>query len=354
MRTTLLTALAVGLLIAAGAHAQLPDKIKQGVKDAITGALDDAEGKAPDQPADAKSTSRPPARPQAERANPPGLSFSSVLNGVSVLPKNSRFSLNQIQATFIPEDCPGGCVVLRAADGKELYQFDWKPDRLKVPYTLLNFTQTTNLISGETSGIAGGMNLEVGEYVLDFYLPDEHFYTFPFAVTPAGDSDPFGDGRCFVTHGAWARWGYLYYRDANPANNLEWKLWLRGDTCKSRPIKARVEIVRDDDGTVVCVNRENTTHSVRPKWTRLAVGMVFPEGKEVPHGTYFKAKDLLETDGAYTLTMAIDGELYGKWKFEIADGKPVYTDRTLRGKANPLTFIEGGRDAFWYARQAED
>jgi hypothetical protein len=150
------------------------------------------------------------------------------------------------------------------------------------------------------------------------------------------------------------RWGYLYYRDANPANNLEWKLWLRGDTCKSRPIKARVEIVRDDDGTVVCVNRENTTHSVRPKWTRLAVGMVFPEGKEVPHGTYFKAKDLLETDGAYTLTMQIDGELYGKWKFEIADGKPVYTDRTLRGKANPLTFIEGGRDAFWYARQAED
>ena len=113
----------------------------------------------------------------------------------------------------------------------------------------------------------------------------------------------------------------------------------------------RIEIKRDQDGELVCTSREHTTNSCQPKWTRLEFDMVFPAGKEVPHGTYFKAKDLLETDGAYTLSMKIDDQLYGTWKFAIEGGKLNYTGRTVRGKANPLTFVEGGRDAWWYAKE---
>jgi hypothetical protein len=29
----------------------------------------------------------------------------------------------------------------------------------------------------------------------------------------------------------------------------------------------------------------------------------------------------------------------------------LYTGRAVRGKADPLTFIEGGRDAFWYMEE---
>ena len=37
--------------------------------------------------------------------------------------------------------------------------------------------------------------------------------------------------------------------------------------------------------------------------------------------------------------------------FAVKGGKLNYTGRTLREKADPLTFIEGGRDAWWYCRE---
>ncbi len=343
-------AVVVSLMALVGlAQAQLPGSIRRGVKEAIGKGL--GEQKDGEQKADEGSRARPPAKKDKDRQYAPGLSFSTVLNGVVVLAKNGRFTLDHIQATFVPDGCEGGFVVLRQSDGTELYQFDWKPDRLKKPYTLLSFWQTTDLKTNEKVGGGGWMELPPGDYVLDFYLPSEHFYQYPFSIKKTGGDDPFGDGQCFVTTGDWERWGYLYYADAKPERNLEWKVWLRNDACNEKSIKVRVEITRDADGELVCTSREGTTHSVQPKWIRLAFDMVFPEGKEVPHGTYFKASDLLRTDGAYTLTMKIDGELYGTWKFTIENGKPKYTGRTVRGEADPLTFIEGGRDAFWYARE---
>lgn len=344
-----LALLALSIALAGSAQAQLPGKLKRGAEEAVRKGL--GGEKDGTEQAGEGSRARPPAKQDQDRKYAPGLSFSTVLNGVVVLPKNGQFQLNQLQATFIPEDCAGGFVVLRTADGTELYQYDWKPDRLKQPYTLLNFTQTTDLRSGETSGGSGWKELKPGDYVLDFYLPAEHFYTFPFTIAKVGGDDPFGEGQCFVTKGDWERWGYLFYSEANPDRNLEWKVWLRHDACNEKDIKVLVEITRDADGELVCTSRPLTTNSVQPKWTRLAFDMIFPEGKEVPHGTYFKAKDLLSRDGAYTLTMKVDEQVYGTWKFVIDGGKPNYMGRTERGTANALTFIEGGRDAFWYARE---
>ncbi len=346
MKRLSVAVLALSIALSATAYAQLPGKLKKAAEDILKKKTGDGGSEA-----GRTSGSRPPAVKDKNREYAPGLSFSTLLNGVDVLAKNGRLSLNQIQATFLPEDCKEGYVVLRAADGKELIQYDWKPDRLKKPYTRLNFQKTTDLQSGQTSGGVRWSELKPGDYVLDFYLPTEHFYTFPFSIHKVGGDDPFGDGQCYVTKGAWERWGYLYYTDADPTRNLQWKVWLRNDKCNQKNIKVRVEIVREADGELVCTSREHTTNSLQPKWTRLAFDMVFPEGKEVPRGTYFKAKDLLSTDGAYKLTMKIDDEVYGIWKFEIEGGKPKYTGRTVRGEADPLTFVEGGRDAFWYARE---
>ena len=78
--------------------------------------------------------------------------------------------------------------------------------------------------------------------------------------------------------------------------------------------------------------------------------MIFPP-KGTSGGAYFKAKNLMATDGDYTLTMKIANKPYGVWKFAVKDHKLNYTGRTLRGKADPITFIEGGRDAWWYGKQ---
>ena len=345
-----LVVLALSIAVAGTANAQIPGALKRAAKKAVKEKLSDKGEEGGEQQAGDASGSRPPARKDKDRKYPPGLSFSSLLNGVNMLAKDGKFSLHHIQATFLPDDCKEGFTVLRTADGKEVYQFDWRPELLKKPYSLLNIHKNTDLRSGES--VAGGVPLGTpGDYVLDFYIPTEHFYTFPFSVVKLGDDDAFGAGQCYTLNGDWRSLGYLYYREAKPDQNLQWKVWLRNEGCEEKSIKVRVEITRDQDGELVCTTRESTTNSYQPKWIRLAFDMVFPKGKEVPFGTYFKAKDLLETDGAYTLAMKIDEQAYGVWKFVVEGGKLNYTGRTLRGEADPLTFIEGGRDAWWYAKE---
>jgi hypothetical protein len=350
MQKLSLAALAVSIARAGVANAQIANRFKQEAEKALKDRLGDRSQDADKQQAGDESRSRPAARKDANREYPPGLSFSSVLNGCHFLAKNGKFTLNHIQATFLPDDCQEGWTVLRTADGKELYQFDWKPERLSTPYSLLNVHQTTDLQSGET--LPAGIPLGTpGDYVLDFYLPTEHFYTLPFAVIKLGSGEAFGPGECYSLNGDWQNWGYLYYREAKPDQSLQWKVWLRNEGCEEESVKVRVEITRDADGDLVCTSRENTTYSVQPQWTRMEFDMVFPEGKEVPHGTYFKAQDLLGTDSAYTLTMKLNDQPYGTWHFAVEDGKLQYADRTLRGTADPLTFIEGGRDAWWYGKK---
>jgi len=343
----------LSLMLCGTTYAQLPGKLKKGAERVMQGRLGGDQGEeqegADAAQADAKSGARPAANKDKSREYPPGLSFSTVLNGVKLLPKKGKFSLHQIQTTFLPDNCTEGSTVLRTADGKELFQWDWKPDRLQTPYALMNVHKRTNLQTGETQS-AGFIEMTTpGDYVLDFYLPSEHFYTYPFTVVKLSGDDPFASSDCYLLDGDWEDWGYMYYRDAKPDQSLHWKLWLRNKGSEPRDVKVRIEVTRDADGQLVCTSRGAVTYGLKPDWVRYDFDLIFP--KELTSGgQYFKAKDLLGTDGDYTLTTKIDDEVYGVWKFTVAGGKFQYAGRAVRGEADPLTFIEGGRDAFWYHR----
>ena len=352
MRSLVLTAFVLSIVMAGTANAQLPGRLKAKAKDAIKKAAGKDSKKADKDAAIGGDSARPAAKKDKDRKYPPGFSFSSVLNGVNLLPKNGQFRLNHLQTTFLPEGCEKGWVVLRTADGTELCQYDWKPDHLKKPYTLLNIMKTTDLQSGEVIS-TGVVDLsKPGDYVLDFYIPGELYYTFPFSVSKLGAEDPFGAGDCYRLEGDWSDWGYLFYTDAKPDQSLVWKVWLRSKTAEETDVKISLEITRDADSKLVCTGRGNMTHSLRPDWVRYEFDMIFPQ-ELTSGGQYFKAKDLLETDGAYTLTMKIDDEVYGVWKFNVEGNKLQYAGRAVRGEADPLTFIEGGRDAWWYAKQKD-
>ncbi|NLX12574.1 MAG: hypothetical protein GXY44_02835 [Phycisphaerales bacterium] len=245
---------------------------------------------------------RPKARKDADRKFAPGLSFSTVLNGVKMQPKTGDFRLHHIQATFLPENCEGGFIVLRTAEHKELCQWDWTPDNFatKKPYTLLSINKTTDLRTGES--ISGGsISLtEPGQYVLDFYLPDELFYTFPFSVEKIAGDDPFSGGDAYVLNGDWEKCGYLFYSEANAERSLAWKIWIRHKAIEKLQAKVQIEIKRDADGALVCTNRPDTNYTFTNEWVRYEFDMIFPP-QETSAGAYFKAKDLLATDGDYTL-----------------------------------------------------
>jgi hypothetical protein len=307
---------------------------------------------------EAVSTSRasavtPDEHPKAsteKREYYPSLSFSTVLNGVLVQWKNGEFRLHHIQATFI-ENKAKGYAILRTANNTELFRFDWTAQPLKQPYTLLDINKVTDLATGEA--VYGGADLKrTGDFVLDFYLPTEHFYTFPFSISKLKSKNAFAGQDWWYPSGDWDKWGYLLISDNNPEQNLTWKMWLRRRTRDDKSelhkdVTVKVEI--KGSGGLVCVSRD-MTRSLGPDWVRWEFDMAYPStgNKATTWNEYFKAKHLLKKDGKYTLKVKIDGSTYGTWKFAVKGGKLQYRGRSVRATADPLRFVEGGLDAWWY------
>lgn len=285
----------------------------------------------------------------ADQKYPPGIMYSTLLNNVNVNARGGWFKLgNQMQNVFVPDGSTGKAVLRQGM--RELCHWNWDLDTfgLRAPYKLFGFKQPLT---------PDGANFDVqklklttpGEYTMDFYIGEKKFYTFPFKLTVLEPANPFDGDPLYFTEGAWNDWGYLYYWDLNPEQNLIWKIWLREKGFKNPDHKVDVRITRDAGGKVICQSRDLVTYNFQHDWVRYDIDMVNPPVK-TSEGAYFKAKDLLAVDGAYTLRMTIDRKEYGVWKFKVAGGKLNYTGRTERGVADTLTFVEGGVDAFWYER----
>jgi len=255
---------------------------------------------------------------------------------------------NKLQAVFV-EPGTKGWVTLKKEGGEDLVKFEFEMERMKKPYTRFDFRTITDLQKGET--IYDYRLTQPGDYVLEFFLePENKFYTFPFSVVKISPEDPFAEGERYFLDGAWNDWGYLYYYNGDQNQSISWKIWLRHmDTnALHKDVKIRIEVRRGNK--LVCTSREGMSHSLSYEWNRLQFDLFAPM-KKTSGGRYFKAKDLLAVDGLYKLIMSIDGKRYGTWTFKVKNHKLQYTGRTVRGKADPLTFVEGGRDAWWYEKQ---
>lgn len=285
----------------------------------------------------------------AQGQYPPGVMYATLLDNVTVLAKTGEFRLkNKMQNVFVPDGSTGKAVL--SSGGKEIWQWEWTTDTfgLRPPFKLFAFQQPRY----PDGGLVSYDDLKLtkpGDYVFDLYLGDERMYTMPFSLRAKQPDDPFDGGVLYLTDGPWNDWGYLFYSEADPEQNLAWKIWLRAEENKSSRKEIRVEVRRDKDGKLVCENRRNTTTSLRSDWVRHSFDLVNPPVK-TSGGAYFKAKDLLSVDGGYTLTMTMEGKPYGTWKFRVEGGKLNHTGRTVRDGADPLRFIEGGKDAWWYSK----
>jgi hypothetical protein len=281
---------------------------------------------------------------------PPGLSFASLLNNVQLLPDKAIFRLGvQMQTVFVAPNT-AGWIILSKADGTELMKYEFTTEEVTNPYALINVHRTTNLKTNATD--TDYILNEPGAYVLKFYLEKGLFYTFPFTVEKKSSDDPFAGGDLYYMNGDWNSWGYLMIPMASPDQNLLWKMWLRQQEpgVLRKDAKIDAEVISKKDKTVICNSRDKS-YTIPHDWQRFEFDMAFPEEKKVSYGQYFKAKDILAKDGDYFVKVTINGELYGIWDFSVIGGKFNYTGRTVRGTADPQTFVEGGKEAYWYQKK---
>ncbi len=281
---------------------------------------------------------------------PPGIMYNTLLSNVGLVAKGAWLKLgNQMQNVFI-DSGKRGKVVLSRANGDEFCHWEWSLNDYALPAPYKRFVFYDAKRPNNSAFNPNDLKLtETGDYVLDFFVDGKKFYTFAFSVSKLDPASPFDGETLYFLDGPWRDWGYLMYPDADPNQNLLWKIWLREKGFSRPDHKVMVQITRDADKKLVCQSRPEVTHNFSQEWVRYEIEMTWPAARD-DYGSYFKARDLLAKDGAYTLKMTIDGKEYGTWKFSVAGGKLVPAGRTVRGTADPLTFVEGGKDAFWYER----
>lgn len=270
----------------------------------------------------------------------PGMSFSSVLNGVTNIPntKNSlRIGMSSFRATFLPNNSEGR-IVLKKADGSEVKSFKFTTYTLKEPYSNVNIYDT-EILDNNT-----------GDYILEFQKDGKVFYKFFFSIDVLKSNNPFKSKDKYYLEGDWSDWGYFYIPDGNPERNISWKIWLRNKTMEKETEAKIVATITDKNNKEICSSTENNSYRLKDPWKRYDFIMAWPESSG-KGGTVFYAKELLNKDGDYTLTLKINDEEYGKWLFSIKNNEFVLVGRADRSSADPTTFVEGGLDAFWFKKK---
>ncbi|MGI5816799.1 MAG: copper amine oxidase N-terminal domain-containing protein [Armatimonadota bacterium] len=290
---------------------------------------------------------------------PPGIMWHSLLGSTVVYSTSGDLSLTGFErlcAVFLPpaqsnttypynpDDGGSFWAVLSSADGTELARYDFWAQQHPAPYWFVDDAWVTDLASGERIH-TGRIAVPPGEYTVDYFLDSGRFYTFAFSVNRLDGDDPFRPQTYWFTDGPWRDWGALTYQNADSGNSLYWAIFLhnRGREA-SRDTQIQVAVTRDADGAVVCTTRSGMSWSLSREWKSYRFEMVSP------NQTIFRAADLLARDGAYTLRMTLDGQLYGTWRFQVAGGALQHAGRAVRGAVEPLQFIEGGTDQWWYIR----
>ncbi len=289
---------------------------------------------------------------QAFPQETPGLLRSTLLNGLIVSPTTGAVRLNMVQALYLPEPPDGTYeatttddarrlwAILATADGTQVARLNFTTEKIKPTLWLLSY-YTVALPDGTQ---ADEVKLAAGDYLLEFHLPTGVFYRYAFSVKQVGSK--------LLTVGDWNSWAYLFYAGADAKEALIWKVWLRREETGNRDnVETRIEIVRERDNKVVATSRPDTRQDFSDDWVRYQFDLIHPM-QGTSGGAYMKASDLLAQSGKYQLRMSISGAPYGVWRFEIAGGKPVVAGRADRETADPLTYVCGGEDAFWYQSEA--
>ncbi|MEP0814630.1 MAG: hypothetical protein HRF49_08210 [bacterium] len=282
---------------------------------------------------------------------PPGIKYSTFLKAFNYNSENGSLMLNSFDAVFLPDDVftSSGTqklwAIVRNSSGGDLYRLDFYVFRGNPPYSNVSHYNLSAL--GPLP--ANGMTMDFfrsGDYVMDFYTSAGKFFSFPFSIDATPSSDPFTPGL-YRINGDWADWAYFRYADADPANNLFFTVWLRNSSGPGyKLVKQKIKIFNKNGGAYV-FSAQDRSVNLSPGWTHYDFTIATTAE---PRPYAIVANDLLKTDGDYVLKIFLDDQLYGEWEFSVQGGKFAPAGRTIRGTADPLTFIEGGRDEFWYAK----
>lgn len=281
---------------------------------------------------------------------PPALLYSDLLNATqsSAIWRSGRLQVDgPIRALFLPSYRTDQSIysynpdsgaklahVMRRADGTVVDTQFYNGQQQQAPYWALH------------PGVPPEDPLPAGDYTMEWYLEGDLFYRFPFTVRVEEGSDPYNPEARTYFEGPWEDHAYLYV--PNPNSTPMFSIWLR-DTAAGpgdwKEHQLNISVKRGGKEVAYWPNPNGGAHPVdlKPWWDRLDVALD-DAGTDV-----FYARDL--ADGAYTVTVTMDGAVYGTYGFAVRGGTIQHQGRQVRSGTDPLDYIEGGPERFFMKRQ---
>jgi hypothetical protein len=190
---------------------------------------------------------------------------------------------------------------------------------------------------------------------LEFQIEDKSFYRLPFSIETLPADDPYQPrGTRYFINGPWNDYGNIFYQRNDPKSSLRFTTWVREKTGheekRAKPYEAT--ITRVENNQVIAT--ESGTLRLLPQWQQ--ADLLF-KSRGGDKSNYFKAEEVLNTDGLYRVSLKIDGKPCGQYSFTVKDGKIAMQGRQLRAGTDPqfyiLDYLYGGRYASWWIKRQE-
>ena len=289
----------------------------------------------------------------------PGMSYWSLLGSVGVGYTDGRLAVNKLYAVCLPQPVDAGdsnyayspdgggkfASVVKRADGQTLNTYHWYGENIAGLWELSHF----KVLGGE----AAIRPLAAGDYVLEFQLEDKPFYRFPFRIVTEPADDPYqAPGTRYFIDGPWNDYGNVFYQRNDPKSSLRFTTWVRekaGHESK-RAVPYEAQIIRLQDNSVVAT--DTGTLRLSPQWQQTDLLFKTMGGDQ---NSFFRAEEILRTDGLYRVSVSIDGKPYGTYPFTVERGKIQLQGTQIRERTDPqlflLDYLYGGRYTSWWIKR---
>jgi hypothetical protein len=288
----------------------------------------------------------------------PSISYWSLLDAVAIDYLDARLTLGKLYAVCLPQPArasesnyaysPDGggrlTTVVMRANGQVLNTYVWYGENVAGLWELSRYK------------VIGGFEtvrpLVAGDYLLEFQLENKPFYRFPFSVFARPADDPYQPtGPRYFIDGPWNEYGNLFYQRNDPKSSLRFVTWVRNaaghDGKRSAPYQVR--LLRGDGRSLAS---ENGTLNLEPHWRQ--ADLFF---KAAGVDGFFKAEEILRTDGVYRVQLEIDGKPYGSYPFTVQGGKIQLQGRQIKEHTDMQLFIfdylYGGRYTSWWIKRED-
>ncbi len=112
------------------------------------------------------------------------------------------------------------------------------------------------------------------------------------------------------------------------------------------------KIVRMQDNRVLATDAG--TLRLTPQWQQADLLFKSMGGDQ---NSFFKAEEVLSTDGLYRVSVSIDGKPHGTYSFTVQGGKIQMQGRQIREGTDPqlflIDYLYGGRYTSWWIKREE-